>query len=100
MTAAEEKAEGWQLYLIRCSDGSLYTGIAANLSRRFAEHESQGRKCAKYLRGKAPLTLVFHIPARDRAEASRWENFVKRLSKTDKEALVTGRKQLDELLDL
>lgn len=91
---------GWQLYLIRCGDGSLYTGIAANLQRRFGEHESQGQKCAKYLRGRSPLALVFHTPATDRAEASRWESQVKRLPKADKEALVAGRKHLHELIDL
>jgi putative endonuclease len=89
----------WQLYLVRCSDGSLYTGIATDAERRFAEHQSQGAKCAKYLRGKAPLKLVYTVPAGDRAQASRWEYSVKRLSKAHKEALVAGRKQLKELME-
>ncbi len=89
----------WQLYLVRCGDGSLYTGIAADLERRIAEHQSQGPKCAKYLRGRAPLELVFNIAVEDRAQASRWEYRVKQLSKADKEALVAGKKSLSLLLE-
>ena len=88
----------WQIYLLRCADGSLYTGIAADLERRLAEHRSQGPKCAKYLRGRTPLSLAFSAPAHDRAEASRWENVIKRLCKADKEALVGGTRSLSELL--
>ena len=47
----------WFLYLIRCKGGQLYTGIATNVERRFAEHQSG--KGSKYLRGKTPLQLVF-----------------------------------------
>ena len=89
----------WQLYLVRCGDDSLYTGIAANLERRFAEHQSQGPKCAKYLRGRTPLELAFSVPAQNRAQASRWEYLVKQLSKADKEALVAGEKPLHLLLE-
>lgn len=93
-------SEGWQVYIVRCGDGSLYTGIAADLERRLAEHQSQGPKCAKYLRGRMPLELVFTIPASDRAQASRWENRLKQLSKADKEALVAGLKPLNTLLTI
>ena len=92
--------EGWQVYIVRCGDGSLYTGIAANLARRLAEHQSQGPKCAKYLRGRMPIELVFNIRADDRAQASRWENLMKQLSKMDKEALVAGLRPLNEFLNL
>jgi putative endonuclease len=78
----------WQLYLVRCADGSLYTGIATDIARRFDEHQSG--KGAKYLRGRGPLQLVFHCPAGDRAMALRLEHRVKRLAKADKERLVRG----------
>lgn len=90
----------WYLYLLRCGDGSLYCGIAADLEKRLLEHQSQGPKCAKYLRGRTPLKLAYSIPVKNRAEASRWENLVKRLSKVEKEAIVAGTKQLCELLAL
>lgn len=95
----KKDASDWQLYLIRCGDGSLYTGIAADIERRFAEHQSQGPKCAKYLRGRMPLELAFSISVEDRAQASRWEYLVKQLSKADKESLVAGKKLLHELLE-
>jgi hypothetical protein len=44
--------------MIRCADNSLYTGITIDLDRRFAEHQSQGKKCAKYLKGKSPLGSI------------------------------------------
>lgn len=48
----------WFLYVIRCKHGKLYTGITTDVERRFAEHTSNDKKCAKSLRGKTPLTLV------------------------------------------
>lgn len=78
----------WHLYMIRTRNGSLYTGIATDVSRRFAEHQAQGGKCAKYLRGRDPLELVFARPIGNRALAQSAEHSVKRLSKRRKEALV------------
>ena len=88
----------WFLYLIRCGNNHLYTGITIDLERRFAEHQSQGKKCAKYLKGKAPLELVFTSPAgATKSEASRLEFYVKRLSKAKKEQLVSGALTLEQL---
>ncbi len=81
----------WFLYIIRCSDNSLYTGITLDMDRRFEEHCSQSKKCAKYLKGKAPLQLVFTTEAgQDKSAASRLEYRIKRLSKLQKERLVAG----------
>jgi len=77
----------WSIYLVRCADNSLYTGIATDVSRRMTEHET-GRLGAKYLRGRGPLTLVFQHMVGDRSRASRVEHYVKRLSKQQKETLV------------
>lgn len=91
-----DKAAGWQLYLVRCADGSLYTGIATDTTRRFSEH--QAGKGAKYLRGRGPLALVFHCDAGDRSQALRLEYQVKRLSKQDKERLVRDQRLLPACL--
>jgi putative endonuclease len=80
----------WFLYIIRCVDNSLYTGITIDLDRRFAEHQSQGKKCAKYLRGKSPLTLVFTTQVGTKSDASRLELRLKKCSKATKEKLVAG----------
>ncbi|HSN51658.1 MAG TPA: GIY-YIG nuclease family protein [Woeseiaceae bacterium] len=75
--------------MLRCADGSFYTGIALDVARRLEEHAS-GIRGAKYLRGRTPLELVFEQAAGDRAAAQRLEHRVKRLSRIEKEALIGG----------
>lgn len=93
----------WSLYLVRNRNNQLYTGITTDVERRFAEHQSGGPKAARALRGKGPLSLVFHIEIGDRRRALKMEYRVKQLSKAQKESLVAGMpvKQLlpDEALD-
>ncbi len=78
----------WYLYMIRCNDGSLYTGITLDLIRRFCEHQEQGPKCAKYLRGKQPMELVYNAKFDCKQDALRAEIRIKKLSKLQKELLV------------
>ena len=89
-------AENWYLYLVRTASGSLYTGIATDVERRFAEHQAGAPKCARSLRGKGPLPLEFHVPAGDRSRASRLEWQVKRWPKVRKEALIRGVVRLED----
>ena len=81
------------LYIVRCADGQLYTGIATDVSKRLAEHES-GPRGAKYLRGKGPLEVVFVETVGDRAAASHLEYRVKQLSRARKLDLIEGRQSL------
>lgn len=76
----------WFLYMIRCRGGQLYTGITTDVARRFAEH--QRGTGAKYLRGKAPLELVYQRKIGSRSEALKAESAIKRLSKSDKETVI------------
>jgi putative endonuclease len=78
----------WSIYILRCADGSLYTGVAVDVARRFEEHQSQGPKAAKYVRGRAPLKLVYTRKIGTRSEALKEEWRLKRLSKACKEQLV------------
>ncbi len=87
----------WSVYLLRCADGSLYTGIATDVSRRLTEH-TDGEKGAKYLRGRGPLELVFHREIGDRSLASRIEHRVKRFPKAYKEDLGRLPGRIDELM--
>jgi len=80
----------WYLYLIRVKGGSLYTGIATDVERRFSEHVAGGRKGAKYLRGRGPLQLVFRQKIGSRSQALKAEAAVKKMPKTEKENLVRG----------
>lgn len=87
----------WFLYLIRCKDRSLYTGITTNVKRRLEEHQNDERKAAKYLRGKSPLALVWQAKIGDKSTALKMENKVKRLSKVTKEKLVDGKINIGDI---
>ncbi len=76
--------------MIRLANGSLYTGIAENVERRFEEHRENGRKAAKALRGKGPLALVYRRAVGTRSEALKAEAAVKKLTKQEKENIVLG----------
>ena len=88
----------YALYLLRCADGSLYTGIATDPERRLAEHESSPRG-AKRLRGRGPLTLVFSERVGDRGRAQALEARVKRLPRRDKLRLAAGTLSLAEIVE-
>ena len=87
----------YSLYIIRCRDGSLYTGISTDVARRVSEHEA-GARGSKYLRGRGPLALVFSEAVGGRAMASAAEYRVKQLSRARKEALISGRESLVDVL--
>ena len=76
----------WWVYLLRCADGTLYTGITNDLARRLAAHHS-GRG-ARYTRGRSPLTLVHSEPACTRGEALRREHQLKSLRRREKLAFL------------
>jgi putative endonuclease len=76
----------WSLYMVRCRDGKLYTGIAIDIERRIAEHRAG--KGAKYLRGRTPLKLVFKKRIGSRSLALKVEQAVKKLPKCRKERLI------------
>ena len=90
----------YTLYILRCSDGSLYTGIAKDVRRRLAEHDGSGGRGAKYLRGRGPLELVFECELGERGEAQRVEHALKRLSKDKKEGVVSRAPAAAELLSM
>lgn len=76
----------WQLYILRCGDGTLYTGITDDLPRRLQAHRS-GRG-AKYTRGRGPLELVYREDCPDKSSALRREIAVKKLSRQEKLSLI------------
>jgi putative endonuclease len=80
----------WHLYMVRTKYGQLYTGITQDIARRFMEHQADGKKTAKYLRGKGPLKLVFHLKIGSRSSALKAESVLKKLPKQKKEDLTNG----------
>ncbi len=87
----------WSVYIIRCGDNSLYTGISNNVAKRFAVHRSGNAKSAKYTRPRHPLELVFSAEIGTKSAASRVEYQIKQLSKKNKESLVIGKISLSDL---
>jgi putative endonuclease len=78
--------QDWQVYIIRCTDDSLYTGITLDVDRRMAEHG--GLRGAKYFRGKRPQALVFLECGHSRSSASRREAAIKKLTRSAKLRLI------------
>lgn len=75
----------WFVYLIECRDGSVYTGVAVDVARRYAEHAAG--KGARYTRAHPPLRLLASFPHPDRSSAQKAEHAIKRLSAPEKRAL-------------
>jgi putative endonuclease len=73
----------YYVYILKCADDTLYTGITVDLPRRVEEHNSS-ELGAKYTRGRRPVELVFSKPFDDRSAASKEERLIKRLSKGEK----------------
>lgn len=77
---------GWEVYILLCGDGTLYTGASNDVERRLSRH-LRG-KGAAYTRSRLPLALIFRESARGRGAALRREAAIKRLSRSQKLALV------------
>lgn len=79
----------WFVYMVRCRDDSLYTGITTDLQRRINEHNQGNTKSgAKFTRSRQPVTLVYQEPATNRSEATRREMAIKSLNRQQKLALI------------
>ena len=80
----------WFVYMLRCKDNSIYTGITNNLEKRIGRHISGNG--SKYLRGKLPIQLVYKENFLNRSDASKREIEVKKLNKRKKELLIKSTK--------
>ena len=80
----------WSVYILRCADGTLYTGIAPDVEKRLALHNAG--KGAKYTRGRGPVELVYQEQWEDRASASKREYAIKQLSRTEKLRLIEEKR--------
>ena len=86
----------WQVYIILCTDNSLYTGISNDASRRFLQHGY--RRGAKYFRGRMPERLVYLESGHTRSSASRREAAIKKLQRSDKiHLLASSRNEIDAI---
>ncbi len=79
----------WTVYILRCRDNSLYAGVTIDVSRRLDEHNHNDRLGAKYTRARRPVALIFERHFDTRSEACKFESQIKKLSKQQKERLVS-----------
>ena len=77
----------WTVYIIRCDDNSLYTGVTTDLERRFQEHLGRPRG-AKYFNGRKPMEVVYSENGHTRSSACQREAAIKKLSREDKLCLI------------
>lgn len=88
----DESKEMHYIYLVRCSDDSLYCGWTTDLKRRIDAHNGHIPGGAKYTRGRRPVTLVYSESFHQKQEAQRREYAIKRMTKTKKLGLIKGAK--------
>lgn len=79
----------WQVYIIRCTDDALYTGITTDVERRFFQHVNG--KGAKYFRGRDPRAVVYMESGHTRSTASKREAEIKKLSRNEKCRLLAAQ---------
>lgn len=81
----------WYVYILRCADGSLYTGVATDLQRRLRQHNGELAGGARYTMGRRPAQLLWSEASPDRGAAQRRESDIKKLVRSEKLALIEGR---------
>lgn len=87
----------WQVYIILCTDNSLYTGISNDVERRMLQHAAL--RGAKYFRGRKPRQLVYLESGHTRSSASKREALIKKLKRPEKQALIaSAMNELDGLV--
>lgn len=79
---------GWFVYIVRCADNSLYTGIARDVDKRVEEHNNNNASAAKYTRARRPVRLAYQEACGSRSHAARREYEIKQLSRAQKESLL------------
>ena len=84
----------YYVYIVQCTDETLYTGIATELARRVEEH-NHSDKGAKYTRARRPVTLVYHETFEDRSTASKREYEIKkRMSREEKLEMISAKETM------
>lgn len=78
----------WSVYIVRCCDDTLYTGIAKDVVKRISDHNTS-KVWARYTKSRRPVTLIWHKKVRNRVVAAKLEYKIKRIGKEKKEALVS-----------
>jgi len=86
----------WQVYILQCSDSTLYTGVTTDVERRVIEHNTNKKKGAKYTWPRRPVTLVWTDGPFDKSEAYRLERKIKGLQRKEKLEIIEEKKCFSE----
>jgi len=86
-------SKSWFVYILRCADNSLYTGVTKDVDKRLKEHNGIAKNGAKYTQGRRPVSLAYQETANSRSEACKRECLIKGLSKSKKETLIINNKK-------
>lgn len=92
-----EVVKSWHVYIVRCADETLYTGVAQDVLRRLHEH-NHTRLAARYTRSRRPVELVYSEACDSRSQAMRREIAIKKLSRRDKQQLCMRQQGADNTL--
>lgn len=87
------KPSAWFVYILDCSDGTLYTGITTEPERRLEEHNI-GDKGAKYTKNRRPVEIIYLEEADSRASASKREYAIKQMSREQKQQLISNKRKV------
>lgn len=87
----------YYIYMLRCKDNSIYTGITIDLQRRIEEHITKGKKCAKYTMRHTAIKLELAWQTDNRSNASKLEYQIKHLNKTQKENIILNPENIKML---
>jgi putative endonuclease len=82
-------SSAWWVYMVRSRSGKLYTGISTDPERRFREHCGEGGRGARFFRGDPAEAIVYREPAANRSIASQREAAIKKLRRSEKNALIS-----------
>lgn len=85
--------KSWFVYILRCSDNSLYTGITLDVKKRLEEHNGISKNGAKYTQARRPVQLAYQESTATRSDACKREHAIKSLSKQQKETLIKKTKK-------
>jgi len=83
---AKKSGDKWFVYLLRCGDGSLYTGITKDITRRCEQHNAG--TASRYTRSRLPVVLVYQEPQASQSLALKREATIKAMSRLEKESLI------------
>ena len=85
--------KSWFVYIVKCADASLYTGITNDIERRINAHNNDNRTASAYTRSRRPVELVYQESYQTRSQASKREYQIKQLSRKEKIVLLNTNNQ-------